>query len=149
MVGLQMLAQVPYVVPSWCLEALKRRLKFSAAGSGGVSQSFFTAIAVLLKTKKLRLRDVLALVAAEFEALPNSKADYEPYIKAMSAANKPGSKSLFGEYLDLDVTARDAGASATSFPDGILAGTRPIRVDLNSWVLISPLSWSAACSVLF
>ena len=58
---------------------------------------------------------MLALVAPEFEALPNSKADYEPYLKAMSAANKPASTGLFGEYLDLDVTARDTGASPTSF----------------------------------
>ena len=91
---------------------------------------------------------MLGLVATEFEALPNSKADYEPYIKAMSAANKPASKGLFGEYLDLDVTARDAGASATSFPDSVHAGKHHVRVDSNSRVLVSPLCGARLVRIL-
>lgn len=109
---LQMLVQVPYVVPSWCLEALKRRLKFSAAsGSGGLTQNLFTAIAVMLKTNKLKLRDVLAQLAPEFDCLPSTKEAYEPLVTAMSAAARPASKGLYGENLDLDVTDRDTGAS--------------------------------------
>jgi hypothetical protein len=108
-----MLVQVPYVIPSWCLEALKRRFKFSpAAGSGGLPKSLFTVVAVLLKARKLKLRDVLLLLAAEFDALPVSADSYEPFVTAMAEAGKPAPKGLFSDQIDLDVTARDAGTQS-------------------------------------
>lgn len=108
--GLQILVHVPHVIPIWCMESLNRRFKFSnTAGSGGLPKSLFTAIAVLLKAKKLRLRDVLSLMTSDFDALPQSKDSIKPLVATMDAAGKPPSKGLYSEQIDLDVTARDTG----------------------------------------
>lgn len=108
---MQVLLELPYLLPRWCLDHIKFTLQGRQASENALlPQAFFDTIAVLLQNQKIKLTDVAKEVSTEFDRLPDAKVLKEMINNAADETAISGNV-LQASNLNLDISACDCKVS--------------------------------------